>query len=387
MRDALKDIQQKLDIGTYKNEEHVRMSLVARVLLKLGWNIWDPDEVYSEYKTVPHEDASRVDIAMFLTARRPSVFIEVKAVGKIKGSLQETELQLRNYNRDNTALFSIITDGRIWRFYISQTGGKFSEKCFKVIDLSDDELDDIENSLNTFLKKSQIENGEAEREAKKYLKLNEMERLMQELLPQARKLIEEPPYPRLPEALIGLLKQEGYDINVDKAQDFIEKVSIKIYPSYAESLDKTKEQIKTEAKAFIPSVEITTNQRTFNPEEPPNLHFTKIIEAVLSTRHANNWNAFLRCAVELALQRNISIGRLRSLSLPIEEGQKTTDGFCPIPSLNISVQNVDSNRAWLLSLCLAKELQIEIKVRFRWRERDGAAFPGEQGMLHWKPQA
>lgn len=384
MRDVLNDIREKICNGAYKNEEHVRLSLVARLLIELGWNVWDPDEVNSEYKAVPHEDVGRVDIALFLTARRPSVFIEVKAVGKIQGSLKETELQLRNYNRDNTALFSIITDGRIWRFYLSQTGGEFYKKCFKIVDILDDELDDVENSLNTFLQKSQIENGEAEREAKKYLKLNEMERLMQELLPQARKLIEKPPFPSLPEALIELVQEEGYTITLGSAEDFIEKVSVKTHPSLPKGLDRSKGQTRTES--FTLPIEILTAQQTLNSERPPDLRFTKFIEAVFGPLRANNWNALLRCGVELAMQRNISISRLKTLSLPVEEGQKTNDGFCPIPRLNVSVQNVDSNRAWNLSLCLAKELNIEIKVRFIWREKDGAAYPSEQGLLHWKPQ-
>jgi len=362
----------------------VRLSLIARVLLELGWNVWDPNEVNSEYKAVAYEDAGRVDIALFLTPRKPIVFIEVKAVGKIQDSLQETEVQLRNYNRDNTALFSIITDGRVWRFYLSQTGGKFAEKCFKIVNLLDDELDDVENSLNTFLQKSQIENGEAEREAKKYLKLNEMERLMQELLPQARKLIEEPPFPSLPEALIGLVKEEGYTISVDSAKDFIEKVSVKTHPSLSGG-DRSKSQ--TRPKPFSSPVEITTAQKTFNPEQPPNLRFTKIIEAVFGTQRVNNWNALVRCGVELALKESWSTHQLRNLSLPIKEGCKTNHGYHPLPDLNISVQEVDANRAWYLSLCLAKELQIEIMVRFRWRERDGAAYPGKEGILTWNPSA
>ena len=95
----------------YQNEEHVRLSLVARLLSKLGWNIWDPEEVNCEYHACSYEDSSKVDIALFSTPRKPDIFIEVKTIGKIRSDLEKTEIQLRNYNRDNTALFSIITDG------------------------------------------------------------------------------------------------------------------------------------------------------------------------------------------------------------------------------------------------------------------------------------
>ena len=46
MRQILEDIRNKLSEGAYKNEEHMRLSLVVRLLHKLGWNIWDPKEVY-----------------------------------------------------------------------------------------------------------------------------------------------------------------------------------------------------------------------------------------------------------------------------------------------------------------------------------------------------
>ena len=45
----LKDIRSKLHNELYKNEEHVRTSIVVRILNSLGWNIWNPAEVFYEY--------------------------------------------------------------------------------------------------------------------------------------------------------------------------------------------------------------------------------------------------------------------------------------------------------------------------------------------------
>ena len=85
----------------------------------------------TEFNTVPNEDKSRVDIALFDSSPTPSVFIEIKAIGKLDTDLVKYEVQLRDYNRNNTAPFSIITDGRKWRFYYSQTGGEFFSKMFQ----------------------------------------------------------------------------------------------------------------------------------------------------------------------------------------------------------------------------------------------------------------
>jgi predicted type IV restriction endonuclease len=222
MRDTIIDIRNKIASGAYKNEEHVRLQIVVRILSELGWKIWDPAEVNCEFNPVPHEDKTRVDIALFSKPRAPDVFIETKPLGGITKNLEEAETQLRNYNRDNTALISIITDGRIWRFYLPRTAGKFSEKCFKVIDLQDNDLDDVQNSFFKFLKKDEIISGNAEREANGYLRLSEKQRAMEDALPQAKRAVMESPYPSLPEALAKIvLSEKGLTITTGEAQKFI----------------------------------------------------------------------------------------------------------------------------------------------------------------------
>ena len=107
MKELLADIKARLLNGEYKIEEHVRRSLVARVLQGLGWNIWNPIEVNTEFVVVPNEDSKKVDVALFLRPFVPTVFVEIKAVGQMQGKLPATELQMRNYNRDNQAMFTV----------------------------------------------------------------------------------------------------------------------------------------------------------------------------------------------------------------------------------------------------------------------------------------
>ncbi len=205
MKNVLNDIKTRLINGEYKNEEHVRLNIVARMLSELGWNIWDPNEVNAEFNVAPDEDNTKVDIAVFVNKYSPTIFIEVKAVGRIDSSLSDTERQLRNYNRNQTALFSIITDGRKWQFYYSQTGGEFSKKCFKTIDILAQDPEDIELSFLLFLSKEEINSGRAKCEAEKYLKLSQEQRVMEDSLPEAKRLIQEPPYPSLPDCLVSLV--------------------------------------------------------------------------------------------------------------------------------------------------------------------------------------
>ncbi len=221
MKELLADIKARLLKGEYKNEEHVRLSLVVRVLDGLGWNIWNPMEVNAEFVVVPSEDNKKVDVALFLRPVVPSVFIEIKAVGQMQGKLTAIEQQMRNYNRDNQAMFTVITDGRNWRFYLSSAGGEFSRRCFKTFDLLDDDLEEVEASLSAFLKKSEIEN--ARQKAEDYLKLNQIQRTAEDCLPEARRKISEPPYPSLPDALVSLVGEKGFSITQDKAVKFIKE--------------------------------------------------------------------------------------------------------------------------------------------------------------------
>ncbi|PTQ77737.1 uncharacterized protein DUF4357 [Nitrosomonas oligotropha] len=225
MKEILSDVIKRLRNGEYKNEEHVRLSLVCRILEYLGWDIWNPREVFSEFAAIPQEDASRVDIALFMPPQllRPAVFIEVKAVGKLAATIQSAELQLRNYNRNNQADISILTDGQIWHFYLSSASGEFSDKCFEKLDLcaSDISLDDLELGFDTFLSKEAIQSGKAVEEARIYLKRTDAERIMYEMLPIAQRDSDEDPTMSLIDCFIKRCVERGVECPSDKALNFI----------------------------------------------------------------------------------------------------------------------------------------------------------------------
>jgi hypothetical protein len=221
MKPVLEDIKGKIAIGVYRNEEHVRVCIVLRILQALGWDIWNPNEVSLEFPVLPNEDQTRIDVALFLTPHEPAVFIEVKALGKLEGALSQVERQLRDYNRNNTALFSIISDGQMWRFYHSQAGGEFATKCFKIINLTEQKLDDLEQDFARFLSREAVETGNSEQEARAYLQLSREQRAMEDALPEARRIILDPPYPSLPQALKDVVARAGIVVSLEKATKFI----------------------------------------------------------------------------------------------------------------------------------------------------------------------
>ena len=214
----------------------MRLSLVARLVQELGWDVWNPTEVHTEFKATKKEDNTRVDIALFTRDfEDTAIFIECKGVGAFATDLAAVERQLRDYNRDHTALFTIITDGRHWRFYFSFTSGEFKDKLFCKFDLQQDGLDEIAGYLDTFLRRDNITNHSARQKAEAYLMLGKKDRAMQDVLPDAQKLVSQPPFPSLPEAMVQLLAAKVLTITPAEAQAFlmgttIEKASEPIRP-------------------------------------------------------------------------------------------------------------------------------------------------------------
>lgn len=304
MKEILNDIIDKLSNGSYQNEEHVRLSLLVRVLQSLGWDIWNPAEVNAEYYAIPSEDRSRVDLALFLNSSMPCVFFEIKAPGKIDADLAAIERQLRDYNRNLTAMFSIISDGRKWRFYYSQAGGEFSQKCFKTIDLFEDDLDDVEMFFMAFLAKSEIANGGAEKDARSYLQLTQKQRAMDDALPQARRMIDQPPFPSLPQALVDRVATAGFPITREEATEFIQNYK-PTEPSLSLALPKKAvRQVEELPKRAAEPDKWTPSDYSAGPEALRQI--LEVIEFMLRDKID-----FGDAAVQVAKRRNITPGTVR----------------------------------------------------------------------------
>lgn len=256
MKEILLDVINRLKQGEFKNEEHVRLSLVCRLLEHLGWDIWSPREVFTEFAAMPQEDASRVDIALFMPPQllRPAVFIEIKAVGKLIPAIQSAEIQLRNYNRNNQADISVLTDGQIWRFYLSSASGEFSDKCFEKLDLcaSDISIEDIELEFDAFLSKQAVQSGQAVEEARIYLKRTDAERIMYDMLPVAQRDIEEDPTLSLIESFICRCSERGAECSRDDALRFIRDARHRQLPSGHYSPPVVSQPIKAVPNASQP---------------------------------------------------------------------------------------------------------------------------------------
>lgn len=382
MKEILADIRKKLQDGAYRNEEHVRFALVGRILQALGWDIWNPRQVDAEFVAAPDEDKTKVDLALFSKAEVPDVFIEVKNVGKAMINLAKTEEQLRDYNRNITALFCVITDGAIWRFYYSQTGGKFSGKCFEKLDLSTDDLGDIEASFTTFLGRDSIQTGVAKKEAEVRLSLSQKQRAMDESLSEAKRLAQEAPFPSLPDALVALVEKLGFGVSREEAAEFISAAQTR---SVAATVNPATDQDEREDE---PETVLGKGAVVLSPDHPKSLTHTRIDKGRFAGEVADDWNKLVRVGVKLAMERGHTVVEVRQLiAAQVKEGTITGNGFHPVLGTKpkVSVQNTNSNLAWKNALALAKALKCRIQVEFRWLEKPDAEHPGKAGSLRWSP--
>lgn len=163
MKQIIEDIRSLLKDGTFKDEQHVRFSLVGRICQTLGWNIWNPAEFHTEYRVdkiptqiLPKESNGRVDVALFLTennSKAAEVFMEIKAPGKLLSSLKDCEDQLHVYTGHHRIAIGILTDGIVWRFYVPAVGGYFKDTLFAQLNIETDDIDSLANFFNDILRK------------------------------------------------------------------------------------------------------------------------------------------------------------------------------------------------------------------------------------------
>ena len=128
------------------------------------------------------------------------------------------------------------------------------------------------------------------------------------------------------------------------------------------------------------------NVRAFNPDTPPDLTHAKILGVTFCGqplgRGQDNWNGLLNAAVRVAREKAKSPEEFRQLMIiNYVEGQKQDEGYRHFPELGVSVQGQDANGAWRAVSHIAQHLGCQVSVKFAWREKPGAAFPGSVGQF------
>jgi hypothetical protein len=115
-----------------------------------------------------------------------------------------------------------------------------------------------------------------------------------------------------------------------------------------------------------------------------NLFHTKITEGRFADTSVSNWKELVDCVMRRAAQNGVPYSFLTGIA-NVTERNPNDSSFHPIEGTHLWIQGMDANQAWKRSLTLARKIGAEVRVLFFWREKKGAAHPGEEGVLRWSP--
>ena len=174
------------------DEAAIKQTIVMRLLFILGWDIFNVDEVNSNYKAKNQP----IDYALMFN-KTNTIFISVKKIGK---ALDKSQLSLLEYASKEGVAFTVFTDGLLWWFYLTLDKDDLEQKNFCSLDFQSQKADDVAGHLQNFLAKELISKGKALELAGNILKKRHL-KLVEETLPEAWiKILTEPP-----DALVDLL--------------------------------------------------------------------------------------------------------------------------------------------------------------------------------------
>ena len=125
----LEQIGERLRSSAYVNEAAITHGIVTPMLKELGLDTADPKQVIPEYSNA----RGRVDFALIGLGQRPSIFVEVKQVGRAK----DGDRQLFEYVFHQGVPLCVLTDGREWSFYLPSGQGSYDDRRVYRLQLDD----------------------------------------------------------------------------------------------------------------------------------------------------------------------------------------------------------------------------------------------------------
>jgi hypothetical protein len=154
---ALVKAREKLLSGVM-SEAQVSQGPVRSILQALGWDTFDVDSVIPEYTL----GTRRVDYALKANPATTDVFLEIKAPGKADDAADQ---QLFEYAFHEGVPFAVLTDGRVWNFYLPSGQGNYQDRRLFKLDIVERELSEACERLQRYLGFERTKKGLARADA------------------------------------------------------------------------------------------------------------------------------------------------------------------------------------------------------------------------------
>ena len=161
LKNTLKHILEHNQLLAKSNEATTRQYVVLPILRALGWDDakLDPMEILPEYNVKEGD----VDYALKV-GQKPALLIECKRWNESLEK-QKHEDQIFKYAYKAGVPIVVLVNGKTWRFYLAWAAGvSAGDRLFCETDIAD--LDKAVSDLETYLLKSNVKSGKAERSAK-----------------------------------------------------------------------------------------------------------------------------------------------------------------------------------------------------------------------------
>ncbi len=204
-----------------RDEANTSQTAVLPVLNAMGWEYWNTSEVVPQFRV----GGGKVDYCLRDAERdRNLALIEVKRTGSDLSGESE-QRQLTGYAYTAGAPLACLTDGRIWRLYLTEGAMEWERREFCKIEFRQNATA-AEADLDRFLSREASFNGHAVRAARAELESRERERKVRAALPEVwKRLITQPADPH-GEMLHDLLaeaveKNTGYRPEREMVQQFL----------------------------------------------------------------------------------------------------------------------------------------------------------------------
>ena len=125
-------------------------------------------------------------------------------------------------------------------------------------------------------------------------------------------------------------------------------------------------------------------EREFDWRRPPDVSHTKLSNAVLQGQRIDrpNWNLLLKRMLELAMERLSDFDAVQRICpVNMVRGYKDDEGYRYLSEIDLSFQGASANDSLRALVEAARGLGVEFEVGFSWRQKEGAAYPGERARL------
>jgi len=123
----------------------------------------------------------RVDYALSPSRNSPAVFVEVKRVGQTA----DADRQLFEYAFHEGAQIAILTDGRIWNFYLPGQHGSYEDRRVYQLDIVERETAEVVSRFRRYLDRTRVAGGAALNDAQSDYYASASRRAAELTLPKA----------------------------------------------------------------------------------------------------------------------------------------------------------------------------------------------------------